>query len=404
MRGCAPVFDVLSRLGGGLFEEEQRAFADWLRAHTSAPSMRLEDCAQLARREAASLATHLRHAHVRWLSASRGAIEYLDGIARRAPRGRTIELTDADWEALLERTTHGAAVRWPVFFSPDILIDADSQQAIDRGDYLVVLGEIHASVGINGFYSLVSSEQAAVKAASEEILRSACRGLQPVDFITAAENKTFLTLDLDLPEVPHQARSRPGRSVFPEVALRVHLRNNEVALEAEGCDRPLFIINRHPNRLRLVPLRFFTVPNVTLDLLRAPLFNQRTYLPRIQYGRTVLQRETWTIGADMLAALMRIASPSERFGRARALLHSLGTCRHVFCRLEGDAKPLYVDADSWLLVDGLIRRSARYAGKAAVFTEMLPAPDRLWLTDRAGRHTSEFRFTVFRDRGTPPCA
>jgi hypothetical protein len=71
--------------------------------------------------------------------------------------------------------------------------------------------------------------------------------------------------------------------------------------------------------------------------------------------------------------------------------------RYVFLRCAGDPKPVCVDLTSLASVDLMsrsVRRARRQAGDAAAVTvtEMLPAPDQLWLTDVDGcRYSAELR-------------
>ncbi|GFJ87489.1 hypothetical protein [Phytohabitans rumicis] len=77
--------------------------------------------------------------------------------------------------------------------------------------------------------------------------------------------------------------------------------------------------------------------------------------------------------------------PAARSAQTRLLAH------------PGEPKPLYLDLDSPILV-GLFATTVRRPGGAAVratISEMLPAPDQLWLRDAEGRrYTSELRLAA----------
>jgi hypothetical protein len=78
--------------------------------------------------------------------------------------------------------------------------------------------------------------------------------------------------------------------------------------------------------------------------------------------------------------------------------------RFVFVRTRAGTKPFFVDFDSPLSIDVLARAARRAAADAdpqevVTVTEMLPAPDQMWLTDAEGRrYASELRFVAL-DRG-----
>ena len=121
-------------------------------------------------------------------------------------------------------------------------------------------------------------------------------------------------------------------------------------------------------------------------------FAPAPYSPRITVGRTVLRREMWTLnGTDIdWAHRKEGAHPA-----ARQWAAALGMPRRVFALASGEAKPIYVDFNSRALVS-ILGRQIRAAGEAWVrFSEMLPDPDQVWLTDANGnRYTSELRLTA----------
>lgn len=119
--------------------------------------------------------------------------------------------------------------------------------------------------------------------------------------------------------------------------------------------------------------------------------------PRVRCGNVVLFRQRWRFGPGQAprgearridaAAFVAVARWRERHGLPR----------HVFVHSSEDPKPFYVDLESPLFVERMLRSvpgSARVAGTTAPpafhVTEMLPAPDELWVRDTAGRYASEF--------------
>jgi len=73
-------------------------------------------------------------------------------------------------------------------------------------------------------------------------------------------------------------------------------------------------------------------------------------------------------------------------------------------RFTGERKPIYADLTGLASIDLIsraLRRSRRNAGTDATVTvvEMLPTPDRAWLTDvRGQRYTSELRVVAVDQR------
>jgi hypothetical protein len=136
----------------------------------------------------------------------------------------------------------------------------------------------------------------------------------------------------------------------------------------------------------------FRVP--LAELLFLPIFVAalRSFDPvgegnnRVQIGRLVVRRATWTSSAGELPE-----SPDELAAWASAR----GLPRQVFVRSPLERKPRFVDLESPTLLRTLARFVAPARERApeaeVVFTEMLPAPDECWLEDGDGHYTSELR-------------
>jgi Lantibiotic dehydratase, N terminus len=146
---------------------------------------------------------------------------------------------------------------------------------------------------------------------------------------------------------------------------------------------------------RTDPLVIFSFPRF---FARPPILGKgRPYLPRVIMGRVVVQRRTWQIPAsDWLAAE---GTDAAAFLHLRRLRRRLGLPQRLFAKVDGEAKPLFVDSEAPLLVRQFDRQVRRCSGLVTL-SEMLPGPDGLWLDGQQGRVCSEFRLAMF-DDGTP---
>ena len=124
--------------------------------------------------------------------------------------------------------------------------------------------------------------------------------------------------------------------------------------------------------------------------------------------RVVIARENWRFTAGELD-FARVADEADRFRRVRRWQLATGLPRYVFVSTPVEKKPFLVDFASLAAVDVFaraVRRTQDGAGDAATLklSEMLPAPDQLWLTDAdGGRRTAEFRLVAV-DTRTPRTA
>lgn len=125
------------------------------------------------------------------------------------------------------------------------------------------------------------------------------------------------------------------------------------------------------------------------------LFSWRHHRPRVWLDEVVVAREAWRVGTEALAWASS-SDAKERFLGASAWALSQGFPRFVFLRSPAEVKPIYVDFESPTLVDLMCKflRGAR----AVVLTEMLPAPDEVWLGDAEGqRYVCELRMLAVED-------
>ena len=128
------------------------------------------------------------------------------------------------------------------------------------------------------------------------------------------------------------------------------------------------------------------------------LFPPLPHIPRVRFGRLVVQRETWHLPvAEALTDVPRTGGEAELARRLRAR----GIPRHLYVRLPDDPKPFFCDLHSTVLTRNLLRLLRRQRDHAALLRvqEMLPAFDQLWLKGaEGGRRTSEFRLVAVDDR------
>ena len=276
---------------------------------------------------------------------------------------------------------------WPraVFHGPDVQIAADGIDALERGEFSVVVGDFRpggAPVGQSVFLE----------------------GNPDPDSL-----RRFMAAHLPEPRlivVPSRTMGRiGGRFTVGYGTNRDHylLTTDETCTPSGNrcLDIAELWVNDHDDQAMLVtsdgavvaPLTHAFEHLILVSGIRAyQPFAPAPYSPRITTGRTVLRRETWTIpAADMTWAHAKDGVHAA----ARDWARSLGMPRRVFALADGEPKPVYVDFDSRALVT-ILARFAR-AGPAGTVrvSEMLPGPDQTWLLDADGRrYTSELRLTA----------
>jgi hypothetical protein len=297
------------------------------------------------------------------------------------------------WAQLLEdpdRTKIGERARdqfsdygpaWPisVFHSPDIQIAAADVDAVERGDYLVVIGDYHP--GTNPLGQGLFSYRHPDRQRFLETLGS------------DVGTPTIYPLPPRVPQVPLTARLMPAANLqgdivvlppMPEARVRPGSRVVSVAdLLVDGAT-----ITDREGSFRAPLHSLFWLPMFVATAFSYEPFPGVEHMERITVGRTVYRRESWRISVGDCPT-----DPAAVAGWAR----DHGMPRRVFVRMPDERKPSYLDVESTVLARIFcrqIRRRADSAEQLVAVSEMLPRPEDCWLELEGERYTSELRIAA----------
>ncbi|WP_435588734.1 thioesterase domain-containing protein [Micromonospora chalcea] len=309
------------------------------------------------------------------------------------PAGSTdVRLRAADLADRIDAVFPGAGPEWSnaAIHSPDLQICATDADALRRGDYSVVLGELHAawsSFDCAVFTPSHPDVERLRDALAADLGQRRVRLLFPADW----PRRTSRTAEsLTGPTDRHLAfLDAPGADparVLPTVDLVVDDVDGElVATASDGQRWPL-------TEIFAEPFSAHAVDGFKL-VAAAP------YTPRITVDRLVLARQTWrtTVGDSGLAVPN---GERERFLAVRDWRRRLGLPEQVYVKFGTETKPCFVDLSAPAFATTLcaMARAARVDGGDDVsFTvsEMLPAPEQAWVPDGQGRrYFSELRLHI----------
>jgi hypothetical protein len=309
---------------------------------------------------------------------------------------RHYRVEPADIAARVRAEFRSSSPQWAggLRHSPDILIDAESVNAINRGDYQLVLGELHTAFNTVEITGL--AEQSDQKA----------RLLAMAEYATGA-GRIVLTPSRDWEYV---TRTRPSADVLSPRHVHWTASTDDIseiaaeviplgALEVGSVGSDLVVRCRTDQRT-------FALAEVIGDYLSQVLLSSFRMLPpephnpRVSIGRLVVSRETWRLASALCDWGLHATNADERsrFLQMRQWATRLGLPRRAFCSLPGEAKPVYVDFTSISLTNNLatmLRRTSRDEAQHVTFSEMLPGPDGCWLKNRQGASfVSELRLVV----------
>jgi surfactin synthase thioesterase subunit len=321
----------------------------------------------------------------------------------RELRLRAVELDAPVAEAFPDR-----AVRWSAgrLHSPDLQICASSVEAVNRGDFTVVLGEMHAAwptFDTSVFVPFHPRRDELVDALAADLGPARVHPLFPPDWprvhgrvASCLAGPTDVQLGIGPAPGADRSRLIPACELVvrpgPEGTLVVGPPHRRA-----GGAQPASPTKAATTGWPLIEVFSGLLAMHAVDAFK--LLATRRHTPRITVDKLVISRETWrtTVAATGLAT---VTTDRARFLAARRWRAALGLPERVFVKLGTETKPCYVDFRSPLYVLSLcaLIRAAHGAGGAevdVVVTEMLPTPDQAWVPDANNlRYFSELRIQV----------
>ncbi|WP_437565321.1 lantibiotic dehydratase [Sorangium sp. So ce542] len=270
---------------------------------------------------------------------------------------------------------------WPGarYHSPDLMIAAAGPEAVRRGDYRFVLGELHTgeNTASNPVFLNQHPDPAALLAAIERDLpEPRIAPVIPKQRSTRADQISFCPHDLDV-EIGTTRSWRPRSHVVPISGLVVEEAGGQLIVRTRDGAQRFHAIAFFEHYLKLESLAHFS------------LLPALPHTPRVTLDSLVVSRERWRFAPSDLG-FAELSDPLERFLGARRWAQRAGLPRLLFVKIPEEVKPCYLDMDSPVYVEifaKLVRRAS-----VVNITEMLPAIDEAWLLDAEGRsYTSELR-------------
>ncbi|MEV5721066.1 lantibiotic dehydratase [Amycolatopsis mediterranei] len=312
--------------------------------------------------------------------------EIVAGLVDLPADARTVELRAEDlwpaWRAAFAAPGPG----WPgaAVHSPDVMLAARGADAIEAGEHLWVLGEVHAA------FNTLDMPLAVLNARDFVDVEAAVRSSTPPVRYAPALPRTWARItprSLPMPGItlpdrdvhwtlwPEDVLARTAR-IVPGTALTVDAPDGTPMVHGPGV------------RARLVDLVGTFLSIGATGVFRP--FALAPHTPRVVVDRLVLQRERWCLPLGELAAVLRKSGGE---AEVAARLRAAGVPRFSFVRFPREPKPFFCDLRSEPLLKNVVRlvRGGPDTDVVSV-EEMLPGFEDLWLTKDDGRRfTSEFR-------------
>lgn len=276
------------------------------------------------------------------------------------------------------------------YIGPDVLVAAPSIEAFRRGDFQVVLGEVHTT---------------------SSLLRS-CLVTQHSDRPTLAATLALDTGDTAVihrqrPKQTWLARVVPGvhspahwqYQYLDEVPDRTDCRPAPAAMFVVADDGQTVRLRSRDGQIELDAIDLFgMLLSAETDEITRLAWWRSDHVPRVTIGDLTVVRERWQVRAGDFPFFGE-GDAARQFVAVRAWAQRHRLSRRVFYKSPAERKPCYLDFNSPTYVS-LFRKIIRRLGadQSVRIEEMFPDIDDVWLTDSRGhRYTCEFRFAACRD-------
>lgn len=278
------------------------------------------------------------------------------------------------------------------YHSPDIMIAASSTEAIQRGEYQLVMGELHIALNTLGASLFVEQHPAKEnlrQAVESDFPQPRLAAIPPKSWPNAAlrTRHTFVTTKDFRVALSHDSISDPELRPTPVAALVI-----------ENTPKGLMVRTRDGRkRFDIVEAMGDTLATLAINSLK--ILSREKHMPRVTIDRLIICRESWSMPAtEMQFAYEK--DEADRFLAARRWAQEHAIPRFVFVKAPVEKKPFYLDFDSLSYVNifaKVIRRSREHGSPDGLvtLTEMIPRTDETWLPDAEGRlYTSELRIVA----------
>jgi hypothetical protein len=264
--------------------------------------------------------------------------------------------------------------------SPDFMLAASSLEAVRRGDYRIVIGEVHPAV-----HTVSQPIAQPFCPYADDISREVQGLLAPRKLVVADSPETYQRSHIDWLDVPALMQvvlpsgggRVPAGRMLPAGRGRVVLKEDALVYRDPGTGIEQDLLTVLPSDVHRVCFA-----------LAGELIGQAQDR-RLTLGRVILKRRSWWVAGDLLPQGSEPGETLAGYLAWRRWATGIGLPRHVFVKCDSEPNPVYVDICNPLALDSLASLARKK--EPMRFSEMRPAPDELWLEDERGRYCAEFR-------------
>ena len=279
--------------------------------------------------------------------------------------------------------------------SPDMMVCADGPEAAERGECLLVLGELHVAVNTLESRPFVEQHEDPGRLLAWSDADHGDRRIYEI-----ADKRSPLVSSRVFPpsallssrhlywSASQMDSAVPPGPVMSASDLMVHRDKDELVVRSRTTGRQFDLLETMGESLSAAVVQQFK-----------PL-PQSPHRPRVCIDQLVVCRESWSFeAADVKWAFLK--NERDRYLHARRWVTEHAIPDWVFLKVPVEGKPVatnFTSIPSVNLFAKTVRRTAEAGAGQLTVTEMLPGVEHLWLHDADGNHyTSELRLVAVRD-------
>ncbi|QSQ25138.1 lantibiotic dehydratase [Pyxidicoccus parkwayensis] len=280
----------------------------------------------------------------------------------------------------------------PLVTSVDLLVGARDVEAWGRGEYELVMGDVHDTALVWGWALQFHEARSRVESGMVRAL-GALRRPVPLLTVLASRRTGLLPSEFPGPVVELggvSARASAWRMPLDDLFVESDGKSARLVSKRLGSEVCLY-----NGELESLVHTAFALPRI-----RPLRVSMGAHTPRLTLGGVVVQREQWRLGAEEREALLACRDDRARLRAAVGIWGARGMPDCVFAKFKDERKPVLVDVRSPPLLRVFLNLLEQK--EEVILSEMRPAPDQLWLKGPGGRHTVELRCTLLWGAPPPP--
>ena len=303
------------------------------------------------------------------------------------PDNLDVHLRAADVERLISRLDAELGVTdFEVFgsdyHSPDFLLSSASVDAINRGDYAIIVGEVHPAV-----HTLSQPVAAPFGPFNTQVNEEVEAIFQRPRLVLADSPESYQRSHIDWPLLPSYQQLILPTGGGCVAAHQQFAAGRAKVTYANGRLQVIDALGQFSEDLLCV----YPTPLHRLGFALAGSAVAKHDQRRIWLGRALYKRASWLFSSDQLPQLKTSIDDLDHTLQWRSWAVAQGLPRYAFIKIDSEPKPLFLDFDNPLSLDGI--SNALQSASQVKFSEMRPCPEELWLAQARGRFCCEIRTT-----------